>query len=250
MERPIDTIFFDWDYTLAHTSTPNNTLAERLTRMFALADLPYTQSEIETALACYDRDVASGKLPALNQPQKRREIARFYGHLFDYLGEEDKSWPTMERLYGTYALLPMNLYEDSRPVLSLLKEQGYKLGIISNHSASARPVMERLIGDLIPSRHITISEEIGVHKPAKSIYRYAAARTRTPPSRCAMLVGDNLEVDAVGAVNMGGFCGGIWLDREGKGTDLKLPENITRISSLHQLAPLLENAGQKHKPAN
>ncbi len=250
MERPIDTIFFDWDYTLAYTSTPNNTLGERLAQMFALADLPYSQSEIEAALACYDRDVASGKLPALINPQRRREIAGFYGHLFDYLGEEDKSWPTMERLYGTYALLPMYLYEDSRPALSLLKEQGYKLGIISNHSASARPVMERMVGDLIPARHITISEEIGVHKPAKTIYRYAAARTRTPPSRCAMLVGDNLAVDAVGAVTVGGYCGGIWLDRKSDGVDLVLPENIKRISSLHQLAPLLENAGQTEERLN
>ena len=64
------------------------------------------------------------------------------------------------------------------------------------HSNLARPVIEDLVGDLVPSHHIIISEEIGVHKPAKTIYRRAASRVRTPPENC-LLVGDNLTVDAL-----------------------------------------------------
>ena len=207
--QPIETVFFDWDHTLAYTKTENNTLGERLATMFALADLPYSQSEIEAALAHYEKDVAAGKIPVIEEPQRRRDITRTYAYLFDYLGEEDKSWSTLERLYGTYALLPTYLYEDSRPTLSHLQQQGYKLGIISNHSSLARPVIERLVGDLIPSHHVLISEEIGVHKPAKTIFRRAAARLRTDPSRCIILVGDNLEVDAIGSVSTSDFCGGI-----------------------------------------
>ena len=237
--RPIDTIFFDWDHTLAYTLTPNNTVGERLAHMFALADLPYSQSEIEAVLEQYRKDVAAGKMPDMGQQQKRRDIARFYGYLFDYLGEKDRSWATRIRLYRTYAQLPTYLYEDSRPTLSLLQQQGYKLGILSNHSASARPVMERLIGDLIPPHHIIISEEIGVHKPARTIFRRAAARLGTRPSRCMILVGDNLEVDAVGAVSTGDFCGGVWLDRQENGAAPPLPEGIKRITSLSQLPPIL-----------
>ncbi|MFN2162311.1 MAG: HAD family hydrolase [Candidatus Promineifilaceae bacterium] len=239
VNRPLDAVFFDWDYTLAYTKTPENTPAERLAYMFKLAGLPYTQSEIETALQQYRQDVAAGKISAMNQPQKRREIARFYGYLFDYLGEEDKSWSTMERLYGTYAQLPTYLYEDARPTLSLLRDQGYKLGIVSNHSASARPVMERLVGDLVPSSNIIISEEIGVHKPARTIFRRAAACVGSQPPPCLVLIGDNLRVDAIGAVESGNFCGGIWLDRRGKGENQSLPEGVVRITSLKQLAPLL-----------
>jgi putative hydrolase of the HAD superfamily len=238
--QPIETIFFDWDRTLAHIKTGNGSESERLARMFALADLPYTQSDIEVALALYEKDVAAGKVPEkMEQPQRRRDIARFYKRLLDYLGDEDKSWPVMKRLYGTYALLPTYLYEDSRPTLSLLKQQGYKLGIISNHSAMARPVIERLVGDLIPPDHIVISEEIGVHKPAKTIFKRAAARLKTDPSQCIILVGDNLEVDAIGSVNSGGFCGGVWLDRLDKGDGHALSEGVVRITSLYELPPLL-----------
>jgi FMN phosphatase YigB (HAD superfamily) len=243
VQRPIETVFFDWDRTLAYIKTLTDTLAGRLARMFALADLPYSASEIESALVLYDRDVATGKVPALVvQPQRKRDIARFYKRILDYLGEEDTSRPAMEQLYSTYALLPTYLYEDSRPTLSLLREQGYQLGIISNHSVLARPVIERLVGDLIPPENILISEEIGVHKPAKTIFRRAAARLKTDPSCCIVYVGDNLDVDAVGSVNAGGFCGGVWLDRPDKGADLVLPEGVVRITSLYELPPLLEAA--------
>jgi FMN phosphatase YigB (HAD superfamily) len=244
VEQPIETVFFDWDHTLAYTKIPNNTLPGRLARMFALADLPYTQNEIETALALYEKDVAAGKIPAaLEQPQRRRDIARFYKHLLNYLGDEDPSWPVLTRLYGTYALLPTYLYEDSRPTLNLLQQQGYKLGIISNHSTTARPVIERLVGDLIPPENILISEEIGVHKPAKTIFKRAAANLKTDPMHCIIFVGDNLDVDAVGSVDAGGFCGGVWLDRFDNGSEHPLPEGVIRITSLFELPPLVAAYG-------
>ena len=238
LKQAVDTVFLDWDHTLAYTRTPHNTIGERLARMFRLADLPYTQEEIETALERYHDAVAAGKKPAIVRPQKRREIAQLYGYLLGYLGEEDRSWSTMERLYGTYAQLPTYLFEDARPVLEQLKQQGYKLGVISNHSGSARPVMESLVGDLIPASHIIISEEIGVHKPAKTIFHRAAARLRTIPARC-ILAGDNLEVDAAGALDPGGFAAGVWLDRKDKGKGQLLPANVVRIASLYELPQIL-----------
>ena len=144
----------------------------------------------------------------------------------------------MERLYGTYALLPTYLFEDSRSTLNELQKQGYKLGIISNHSGAARPVIERLAGDLVPSRHIFISEEMGVHKPAKTIFRRAASRLRTPPENC-LLVGDNLRVDAVGAIENGNYGSGVWLDRLENGSPAELPAGVTRITSLDQLPGIL-----------
>jgi FMN phosphatase YigB (HAD superfamily) len=244
--QPVDAIFFDWDRTLAYINTPQNTLSERLAMMFALGGLSYTQSEIESALDSYEKDAAVGKVPAvLLQPQRRRDIARYYKRLLDYLGEGDTSWPVMKRLYSTYALLPTYLYEDSRPILSLLREQGYQLGIISNHSTSARPVIERLVGDLIPPQNILISEEVGVHKPAKTIFKRAASRIKIDPTHCRIYVGDNLDVDAVGSLDSGEFCDGIWLDRQNIGVDQSLPSGVIRITALYEL-PLLLEAGRKN----
>lgn len=235
----IKTVFFDWDYTLAYTKTPKNTIGERLAWMFKDAGLPYSQKEIEGALAQYDADIARGKVKKVNNPQTRRDIAGLYKHLFNSLGHPDHSWALYERLYGTYSNLPTFLFEDSRPTLKKLGERGFKLGIISNHSRTARTGIEAMVGDLVPAQHIIISEEIGVHKPAKTIYRKAAARLRTPPSLC-MLIGDNPTVDAIGAVNNGGFAQGVWLDRKNNGGDRKLPANVQRITSLPQLPLILD----------
>ncbi len=237
-KRPLAAIFFDWDRTLAYHGSPQCTLSERLTLMFQSADLPYTQTDIAAALEQYTVDVENGDAKRINNPQTRREIVSTYRYILDFLGHE-KDWELLIQLYGTYALLPTFLYENSRAILQAVLDQGLILGIISNHSRSARPVMERFVGDLVPARNIILSEEIGVHKPAKTIYLRAASRIGVLPEQC-LLVGDNLEVDAIGAVQKGGFARGIWLDRNGCSNGRVLPSGVLCISSLNQLPYLFK----------
>jgi FMN phosphatase YigB (HAD superfamily) len=231
-------VFFDWDYTLAYTTTPQNTTAERLAMMCSASGLPFSQEEIEAALQQIEQDADAGRIERVNEPQTRQQIAQNYRYLLDELGHDDKSWPLLLRLYGSYAGLPTHLYEDSRRAIAQVRATGHRTGIISNHSRAARPIMERLVGDLIPSRHIVISEEVGVHKPARTIFKRAAARLAVPPSAC-ILVGDNLKVDALGAIENGGYCCGIWLDRRDAGRDTRLPPHIMRVTSLDELASLI-----------
>lgn len=234
----ITTVFFDWDYTLAYTRTPENTMSERLATMFALAGLDYTEEEIGRALQQYERDVAHGAVERIEQPQTRRDIARQYTYLLKELEHPDRSWPLLMRLYGTYAQLPTFLYEDSLSTLRRVCDLGYRIGILSNHSHTARPVMEERVGAIVPPDQIVISEEEGVHKPAKSFFRRAAARLHTPPEQC-LLIGDNLRVDAIGAVKTGGFGCGVWLDRKRRGKGRSLPPGVKRITALRQLPDLL-----------
>jgi FMN phosphatase YigB (HAD superfamily) len=246
IERPIKVVFFDWDFTLAYTKTAQDSREERLAIMFQLSGLPYTQDDVEAALQKYDSDVEQGKVKKIDKPQTRREIAALYAYMLDFLGHEDNGWDIQERIYRSYALLPTFLFEDSRATLQLLNEKGYILGILSNHARLARPVMERLVGDLIPSRRILISEELGVHKPAKTIFFRAAARVLTPPTNC-LLVGDNLDVDAIAAVQRGGFGHGVWLDRKNENNGRYLPPSTSTINSLSQLPDLL-NAHRASPP--
>jgi len=238
MKRPLTTLFFDWDLTLAYTEIDGNSMGERLAFMFGHAGLPYSQDDIEGALRQYGEDVALGKFVPVAKPQKRREIAQLYQRLLGYLGEEDTSWPVMERLYGSYAYLPTYLYDDSRPAMERLRDVGYDLGVISNHSRSARAVIERLVGDLVPSPRIVLSEELGVHKPAKTIFLRAAARAGARPDDC-LLVGDNLQVDARAAVAQGGYRCGVWLDRVDREAERPLPPRVMRITSLAELPEIL-----------
>jgi FMN phosphatase YigB (HAD superfamily) len=240
IERAIKAVFFDWDFTLAYSKTPQDSREERLTIMFQLSGLSYTRDDINVALEQYDRDVEQGKVKKIDKPQTRREIASLYAYMLNFLEHKDNGWDIQERIYRSYALLPTFLFEDSRTTLQTLKERGYVLGILSNHARLARPVMEQLVGDLIPSRRMLISEELGVHKPAKTIFLRAAARVRTPPANC-LLVGDNLEVDAFGSVQQGGFGHGVWLDRNNTYDGRSLPPSVSTINILSQLPDLLDN---------
>lgn len=239
IKRPLKAIFFDWDRTLAYHGNPQNTLGERLTMMFHSADLPCSQADIEAALQQYDADVEEGKVKPIKNPQTRRDVVGLYRYILDYIGHE-YDWDLLIQLYGAYALLPTFLYENSRAALQAVLDQGLISGIISNHSRSARPVMERMVGDLVPSEHIILSEELGVHKPAKTIYLRAANRIRTAPERC-LLVGDNLEVDAIGAVQQGGFAQGVWLVRSGCNNGRVLPSRVSCITSLSELPYLFSS---------
>ncbi len=241
IQRPIKAIFFDWDGTLAYTDIPNNSTSGRLAMMFQMGGLPYTQPEMEAALQQYAADAGPEMMERFGKAQTRREITGHYAQLLKRLGHQDRSWELTLDLYRTYAGLPWLLYEDSCAIIEAVRDKGYIVGILSNHSHSARPIMTQMVGDLVPARNIIISEEAGVHKPAKTIYLRAASRVRTPPANC-LLVGDNLTADAVGAVQNGGFGRGIWLDRKQQHNGHLLPPHISYITSLVQLLDLLDDS--------
>lgn len=232
-KNQISVVLFDWDFTLAYT-LGDVSLDQRIAALFKQVGLSYGQEAVEGALQDYREAVEQGRARPLHRMQRRRDIVGLYRYILARLGHSELSLDLMYRLYSAYAHLPTKLYDDVRPSLETLQERGLKLGILSNHSISVRAVMERLVGDYIPSEHITISEEIGVHKPGKTIFQRAAARLGAPAASC-LYVGDNLAVDALAAVQVGGYGVGLWLDRRGKGTTRELPETVACITSLQQV---------------
>ncbi len=232
--KSITAVLFDWDFTLAYTLQPEMSHIERTAVLFQHEGIHYPVEDFRSARESLLADVALGRADAAIKPQTRQEIMDFYRQMLIRLGYPDTSRELAYRIYIAYGQLPTTLYEDVLPTLQKLYRAGLVLGILSNHSATVRPMMEHLVGAFIPATHITISEEAGVHKPSKTIFRRAAARLHTPAVRC-MYVGDNLHVDAIGAVEQGGYGQGIWLDRANHGTVQDIPPQVHRISMLSQL---------------
>ncbi len=237
-DHAIKAVFFDWDGTLATIDLPSISISDRLALMFQMAGLPYTEEQMAAAIEQYAADEGQEQIKRFGAAQTRREITNHYAQILRRLGHQDTSWQLTLAIYRTYANLPWLLYEDSRAVVQAVRDQGYIVGILSNHSHSARRLMEELMGDLIPARQIIISEEVGVHKPAKTIYRHAASCVRTPPANC-LLVGDNYTADALGAVQNGRFAQGVWLNRKQQDLPHPLPPRISIITTLVQLLDLL-----------
>ncbi|MCL4262391.1 MAG: HAD family hydrolase [Anaerolineae bacterium] len=227
-------VIFDWDFTLAYTLQPEMSHIERTAVLFQHEGIYYPIEDFRAARESLLADIALGRADGAIKPQTRQEIMDFYRQMLLRLGYPDTSRELAYRIYIAYGQLPTTLYDDVLFTLKKLYQTGLSLGILSNHSTTVRPVMEHLVGAYIPTPHITISEEVGVHKPSKTIFRRAAARLHTPAAQC-MYVGDNLNVDAIGAVEQGAYGQGIWLDRANQGTVQDIPPNVNRISTLAQL---------------
>ncbi len=233
----ITAVLFDWDFTLAHTMG-DATHSERLTALFHSQGLHYSQEQIEHAITRYwaENQVASTHLqPAVLQTQG--DIIRYYKQLLQYLGHPNNNASLVQRLYDAYAQLPIELYDDTLPVLEILSRHHLKLGIITNHSSLIRPVIKEKCGQFISDEFVTISQEANTHKPDPVLFHLAAQKLDTSPSACAY-VGDNLQVDAKGSVSAG-YGLGVWLNRNNKPVEAPLPPNVVVIQSLFELLDYL-----------
>ncbi len=239
LHSQITVVLFDWDFTLAYSLGTDISHIARTTMLFQKHGVACTEADVLAAQTALAADIAHGSISGTLRPQKKRGIIQLYRQLLRRLGHPDDSYEFAYQVYAGYGRLPHYLYDDVKPTLHQLQTKNLQLGILSNHSTSVRRTIDQLLGNIIPQDSITISEEVGAHKPSKTIFRRAAARMHQKPANC-IYVGDNLEVDAIAAVEHGGFAAGIWIDRMSKEEPpLTFPNNIYRITSLSQLILLL-----------
>lgn len=135
------------------------------------------------------------------------------------------------------------LEADTIPTLTELQKQGYLMGIISNagddddvqhliDKAQIRPYMDVIIS----------SAAYGTRKPSPKIFHAALDKLGVQPSR-AVMVGDKLEADILGAHNTGMFA--IWITRRAETVTADnhrisiQPDAV--IDSLSELPTLLED---------
>ena len=232
----VTAVLFDWDLTLAYAEGID-TYGERLQTLFHHAGLDYPVEEIEAAVRDYQ--IGTGILGQKSPEsilQTRQNIADYYRQVLARLGYINDNWTFYDRLYDVFAEVPTILYKNSLGILQTLKKHGLVLGIITNHSSLIRPVINQYVGEYISDSHVIISQDLHVYKPDPVIFRHATRQIGILPENC-IFIGDNLEVDAIGAVQQGGFGLGLWIDRE---TDTavtpRLPERVHRITSLNQIA--------------
>jgi len=105
--------------------------------------------------------------------------------------------------------------DDVKPTLELLKEQGYRLALVSNTGWTSElhdPDLARFgIKDLLECR--MYSCEVGWEKPAPQIFHAALDCLGLNPDE-AVMVGDFLRYDVAGAHGVG--MKGIWMKRDNR----------------------------------
>jgi HAD superfamily hydrolase (TIGR01509 family) len=154
---------------------------------------------------------------------------------------------------GYYGKYP-HVNTEAKPVLRKLKQEGIKIGLISNAARSSRTYRRMLnsygIGEYFDS--LTISCEVGYLKPAKEIFHVALNELSVEPHE-ALHVGDLFKADVVGAVSFGmnsALYTGLWHKYaqymnpgEHIPEDFKIPENriVREIQSLRKVPELIQS---------
>ncbi len=123
--------------------------------------------------------------------------------------------------------------DDVVNTLAALREQGTRLGIITNGAAAVQNPAIDAIGVRPFMDAILVSESEGIRKPDVGIFHRAAARLGVPTSECCF-VGDNPVVDVAGAQAAGMFA--IW-KRTPYWSPLAPVSTIDRISEVLAFVP-------------
>ncbi|MBI1877546.1 MAG: HAD family hydrolase [Chloroflexi bacterium] len=229
----IKAVLFDWDLTLG-AALGDISAVERTVALLRQVGLNYDSAAIAAARTQRQAQIEQGQLPGPLAPQTKADLIVYYQQLLSLLGHAEPSPQLGEQVYNTYAHLPFVFYPDTLPAFRALAGRSLKLGIITNHSPDIRSVIEAKLGEFVQPEHIIISGEIGLYKPGRAIFLEGATCLGMPTEHC-LYVGDNLEVDAVGAVKAGGYACGLWCDRSPQPAPENLPQAVYRITELGQV---------------
>nr|WP_062340194.1 HAD family hydrolase [Herbidospora sakaeratensis] len=143
-------------------------------------------------------------------------------------------------LDGAYAEF-LDLYEqawtafpDAAPLIGRLAGTGLTLGVLTNGQPVQQEAKLRRLGLLDRLDPVLTPDALGGNfKPAAEVYTAAAAKLGLDPGE-VVLVGDNLNLDAIGPTRAGMH--GVWLDRYGSAPP---PAGVPTIRTLADLPALL-----------
>ena len=184
-------VFFDVDGTLLDTSAFAETARKAAIGLMIDNGLPL------------DKDEAYGVLKTII-----REKGSNYGKHFNVLtqvvlGHEDPMLVALGMItYHNVKMALLRPFADTIDTLIYLKNQGYRLAVISNGITIKQ--WEKLVRLNVYSFFdaVITSEEVGKEKPDKLIYDVAVRKMNSTPEKSVM-VGNKFKEDALGSVNAG-----------------------------------------------
>jgi putative hydrolase of the HAD superfamily len=114
---------------------------------------------------------------------------------------DDGNIKAAARINLDYAAKNMKARPDAVETLSMLRERGYKTGLITNCGAAIPPILEKM--PLSSWLDVSVfSPFVGIHKPDPRIYMVAVERLAVKPEDC-LYIGDGDCKELTGAANIG-----------------------------------------------
>jgi putative hydrolase of the HAD superfamily len=182
----------------------------------ALAAPTVAQDGLISALAAarrsFWRDPEHNRRERVNM---RRAWAQIAAQALEQCGGDPELGKEIAEAFAARRHARMALFPDALALLTVLRECGMPLGLVTNGDArEQRAKIER--HDLARFFDtIVIEGEFGAGKPDEAVYRTALAGLAVEPGPEVWMVGDHLEFDVAGPQRLG--MRGVWLDRAGVG---------------------------------
>ncbi|NOX47058.1 MAG: noncanonical pyrimidine nucleotidase, YjjG family [Chlorobi bacterium] len=194
-------IFFDLDHTLYDFERSTFETLSELCDKYNLTDkgIPVFKYFYNRYLEINDRfwgQYRKGKIekPFLN-------VERFHV-TFQEFGIDDRDFAgKFATEYVENAPLKNTLFPGAHETLEYLQDK-YILHLITNGFEEVQEKKLNTTGLRKYFKTITTSEEAGVKKPDPAIFHYALSKAGAVPEE-SLMIGDNLEVDILGAKNVG-----------------------------------------------
>jgi len=212
--KPFDVVLFDLGNTLLYFEGDWGEVLAEQNRVLShcLADMG-CRFDVDTFAGYYKdwmdayfsaRDVQTTEIPA-------EKLLRTAVNEFSHASLSDGA--LLSALNCSFAISEAHwkLEADAIPTLTMLAQQGYRLGLVSN--ANYGPNVHHLLETNNLSDYfktIVVSAEVGIRKPAAHIFEVALDAMRCRPSS-AVMIGDRLDWDVLGAHNAG--LSAVWITR-------------------------------------
>ena len=196
--KDIEHIFFDLDHTLWDFDKNSALTFEKI---FELNDI---EVSLENFISVYEP--INLQYWRLYRNEEIDKAGLRYGRLndaFQALGMtiEDNLIDKLSEDYIAFLSSFNHLFDDAVAILEYLKPR-YKLHIITNGFQEVQFGKLKNSGIEPYFNTVTNSEMVGVKKPNPKIFHHALEQSRAPLERSVM-IGDNLEADVQGALNIG-----------------------------------------------
>jgi putative hydrolase of the HAD superfamily len=219
-------VFFDWGFTLAHPE-PDRDIQFHQAAQESGVVLPL--KGLLKGIYEADNQVPEGAPPRYGKEKDKTPFLKWWEVLLANIGGDLPENTKLEitKLAGERVKEAIwVLYDDVLPTLKRLKKQGLIIGLISNISIG-RAGLERFLDVTVTA------QDVGVGKPETIIFLTALKQVDLTTSE-VVYVGDQYEVDVVGARNAG--IKAILIDRY----DLNSPvKDCTHISNLSEVIKYL-----------
>ena len=228
--------------------TPRRTLADALSGVLAHDGHAITEAEMRAAWEEADRTFwdeyhRPGNDTWTDDGRIEEYWRGYHRIMLGKLGVEARNEMLDRVLASQWAADAWEPYPDVEPMLAAVRDQGLKIGVVSDWGSNLRGILAGLSLDRYFD-FVLPSGAVGVAKPDPAFYRMALENAGVQPSE-GLMVGDSYRADVRGAWSAG--MDAVWLDRHDgvsiTPSDEPIPTDVHRIHGLDELPEILAAGG-------